>query len=141
MRATRSSDPAVQASVGYAVNERRAGLAYARLTTTGWRQLLRVRFRVASPAFLCDRAIAYAALTAVSRALYKRGFREVSFMLGDAEFVEEIATGQGVAEALVLSYVGLRCVMNSFAKFTVHAGSTDDLTQRARAEVVLNLAA
>jgi hypothetical protein len=140
MRTMRSSDPAVEAAVGYAVNERGTGLAYARLTRPGARQLLRVGFRVAAPAS-SDRATGYTALTAVVRALCKRGFREVRFTLDDAQFVEEIATGRGVGEMLVLEYVRLRCALNSLAKFAVQAGATDDLTQRARAEVALNLAA
>lgn len=140
MQKMRSSDPAVEAEVGYAADASGNGVAYARLTGPAAKRLLRLGFRV-EPTRLPNRAVAYAALTAVSRALRKRGFREVRFLLGDAEFVEEVATGRGVGEMLAIPYVRLRCVLNSFAKFGMRTGATDDLTQRARAEAALNLAA
>ncbi len=141
MQTMRSYDPTVEAMVGYAAAEGGKGLAYARLTGVQSKQLLRIGFRVTAPEPWSDRAIGYAALTAVSRALRKRGVHEVRFLLGDPEFVEEIATGHGVGETLVLSYVRLRCALNSLAKFGVQTGATDDLTNRARAEVALNVAA
>jgi GNAT superfamily N-acetyltransferase len=141
MQKMRSPDPATEAVVGFAANERGNGIAYVRLADARARRHLRVGFRVAAPARCRDRAIAYAALTAVSRALCKRGIRTVRFVLNDAEFVDEIATGRGVGDLLAIPYVRLRCVLNAFAKFGVEAGATDDLTQRARAEVALNVAA
>lgn len=132
---------ATEALVGYAANARGNGIAYARLAGAKASRLLRVGFRVASSAASQDRAVAYAALTAISRALRKRGLRDVRFVLGDVEFVDEIATGRGVGERFSISYVRLRCALNSLAKFGVRAGATDDLTQRARAEVALNVAA
>ncbi|HVN68207.1 MAG TPA: hypothetical protein VMU38_00940 [Candidatus Binatia bacterium] len=134
------TDSAVEASVGYAADERGNGLAYARLTGPRSRRLLRVGFRIGKRA-PCERAIGYAALTAIVRALSKRGLRSLRFVLGDADFANEVTTGNGVSERLALAYVGLRCSLNSLAAFSVQAGSTDELTQRARAEVALNLAA
>jgi hypothetical protein len=141
MQMIRSSDPAVEAVVGYAADARGNGLAYVRLARARSKRLLRLGFRLTMPEPWSDRTIGYAALTAVSRALCKRGIRDVRFILGEPEFVEEIATGRGVGEALVLSYVRLRCTLNSLAKFAVQAGDTHDLTHRARAEVALNVAA
>ncbi|HEY6450652.1 MAG TPA: hypothetical protein VIX60_08240 [Candidatus Cybelea sp.] len=141
MQTMRSYDPVVEAMVGYAAAEAGNGLAYVRITGAQSKQLLRIGFRVTASKPWSDRTIGYAALTAVSHALGKRGAREVRFILGNPEFVEEIATGQGVGETLVLSYVRLRCALNSLAKFGVQAGATEDLTNRARAEVVLNVAA
>jgi len=140
MRKAENGRP-IEAVLGYAADERGKGLAYAQLTGAQARKLIRTAFRVKSPPPLSDRAIGYAALTAVARALSKRGICDVHFVVGDPQLVEEIATGRGVAETLSLAYVRLRCVLNSLARFVVCAGSTDDLTQRARAEVALKLAA
>lgn len=137
----RSSDPVIEATIGYAADARGNGLTYTRLTGSQPNRLLRIGFRVPGPAPRSDRAIGYAALTAVTQALSKHGVREVRFVVGDRGFVEEIATGRGVGETLTLAYVRLRCLFNSLAKFDVQAGPTDDLTHRARAEVALNVAA
>ena len=80
-------------------------------------------------------------MTAVARALRDRGFDNLRFVLNDAELVEEIAKRREPAPTLALPYVRLRCVLNSLSEFSIAAGATDDLTQRARAEVALNLAA
>jgi hypothetical protein len=136
----RASEPGVQAEIGYAVGPRGLGLAYARLTGSGPHKLLRSTFRTA-PQGRSDRAGGYAAVTAVARALRDRGFDNLRFVLNDAELVQEIAKRREPPETLVLSYVRLRCVLNSLAGFSVVAAATDDLTQRARAEVALNLAA
>jgi hypothetical protein len=65
----------------------------------------------------------------------------VRFVVRDEEFAAEIATGRNVTNELQLAYVALRCALNSLASFAVDSGGTDELTQRARAEVVLNVAA
>ena len=128
----------MEAAVGYAADERGNGLAYARLVGARSRRLLRVGFRAGAPS---ERAVAYAALTAVTRALTRRGYRDVSFLLADEEFAAEAASGRGVSERLSLAYVALRCALNAMATFVIRAGATDELTQRARAEVALNVAA
>ncbi|HVR46847.1 MAG TPA: hypothetical protein VMT95_09490 [Candidatus Binatia bacterium] len=135
----RASDSGVQAEIGYAVGPRGLGLAYARLTGSGRRKLLRSTFRASRGQ--TDRAGGYAAVTAVARALRDRGFDNLRFVLNDAELVDEIVKRREPSETLALPYVRLRCVLNTLAGFTVAAGATDDLTQRARAEVALNLAA
>jgi hypothetical protein len=130
----------VEATVGYAADERGNGLAYARLTGGRSRRLLRAGFRIGARP-ITARATAYAALTAVTQALCRRGFKSVRFVVADDEFVREIATGQNVTDDLQLAYVGLRCALNTLVSFRVDSGETDELTQRARAEVTLNLAA
>jgi len=138
MQAAQRVDSVVEATVGYAAGERGAGLAYARVVGSTSRRLLRIAFRVSAPT---ERTTGYAALTAVCRALARRGIRGVSFVVGDAELVEEIGSGRSVGERLVLPYVRLRCALNSLAKFSVVHGATEELTQRANAEVALNIAA
>ncbi len=137
----RAPGAAVEALVGYAANPQGLGVAYARLAGTRGLKLVRLVFRAGKTAAAGERAIAYAALTAVVQALARRGFREVRFVVGDAEFAEEITSGRGVDQRLAIPYVRLRCLLNSLAKFSVRAGSVEDLTQRARAEVALNVAA
>lgn len=132
------SEGSVEVLIGYAAGERGAGIAYARLESS---KLLRVGFRIEAPEACRERAAGYGALTAVSRALAKRSIRDVRFVLADEAFVEEIATGRGVVESLAIPYVRLRCTLNALTRFSVQAGGTDDLTQRARAEVALNVAA
>ena len=130
----------MEATVGYAADERGNGLAYARLTGARSRRLLRVGFRVGSRP-VTARATGYAALTAVSQALCRHGFKSVRFVVNDAEFAAEVATGRNVTDGLQLAYVALRCALNALASFAVDSGGTDELTQRARAEVMLNVAA
>lgn len=137
----RRSEGSVEVLIGYAADERGAGIAYARLSCPESSKLLRVGFRIEAPESCRERAAGYGALTAVSRALAKRSIQDVRFVLADEAFVEEIATGRGVVELLAIPYVRLRCALNALTRFSVQAGGTDDLTQRARAEVALNVAA
>ena len=137
----RGCNPGVEAAIGYAADVRGNGVAYARLTGRRKRQLLRIAFRVPAPAQPIDRASGYAALTAVARALRERGVLRVRFSLNDARFTDEVGGRRELPETLALPYVRLRCALNSLSSFSIRAGSTDDLTQRARAEVALNLAA
>jgi hypothetical protein len=136
----RATDQGVEAAIGYAVGPRGHGLVYARLTGRV-QKVLRLPFRITRPAQRNDRVGGYAALTAVARTLRDRGIQRVRLLLSDAALVEEISSRRELAEALVLPYVRLRCVLNSLAGYSVTVGATDDLTQRARAEVALNLAA
>jgi hypothetical protein len=141
MQKARSSDPAVEALVGFAGDGHGNGLAYARVTGPRSSGLVRTRFRVSQSSPVTDRAISYAALTSILQVLRKRGVREVRLVVGDQLFADEVSTGRGVGETVALPYVRLRCVLNSLAGFSVRVGPTDDLTQRARAEVALNVAA
>ncbi|MBV8149404.1 MAG: hypothetical protein JO092_09960 [Candidatus Eremiobacteraeota bacterium] len=141
MRKLRSPDPVVEALVGYSADPQGKGLAYARVIGRRARQLLRVAFRVTAARPFPERAVGYDALTAIARALSRRGVREARFLVADAAFVEEVASGRGISDALAMSYVRLRCALNALTKFTVQAAPTDDLTQRAQAEVALNVAA
>lgn len=140
MQATRSRN-GVEVLGGYAADRRGIGLAYALLTGAQRTDLLRVTFRVSYPPAHADRAVAYAALTAIARELAKRRIFNASLVIADAQFVDEIVTGRNVPDAFAIPYVRLRCALNALAGFSVRAGSTDDLAQRARAEVALNLAA
>jgi hypothetical protein len=140
MRSRRAPAAKVQAVVGFAAGSDGRGIAYASLTCGSVKRILRVEFRAPSQG-CAEHAAGYAALTAVTRALVRRGIARAHFVLADADFVDEIATGSGVGAMLALPYVRLRCSLNSLAEFSVASGATDDLTQRARAEVALSIAA
>ena len=140
MEAIRAPGALVEAEVGFAAGPRGRGVAYARLAGGDPPKLLRIVFH-AKNREAGERAAAYAAVTAVMQSLVRRGCREARLVVADAEFAEEISSGRGVDERLTLPYVRLRCLLNSLAKFAVKPGSVEDLTQRARAEVALNVAA
>jgi hypothetical protein len=132
----------VEAAIGYAVSPQGDGVAYARLTGASEEPtLMRQTFRVSQSLRSLEAAGGYAALTAVARTLHERGFRNVRFFIGDVRLIEEISGRRDVPEHLVLPYVRLRCALNALPRFDVRAGSIDALTQRARAEAALNLAA
>jgi hypothetical protein len=126
------------ATVGYAAGEGGVGLAYARLMGSGAARVVRRVFRTADPGD--DRAVAYGAITAVADALAKRRLRGVRFVIGNAAVAAEIANRSGVPDPLMLAHVRLRCALNALDA-SVTLGTADELTQRARAEIALNLAA
>lgn len=124
--------------VGYAGGERRDGLAYARIAGAGVTRLIRRSFRVPEPGD--DRAAAYGALTAIAAELTKGRRRGICFVISDALLAAQINNRSEVPEPLAIAYVRLRCALNAIgAGITV--GPTDELTQRARAEIALNVAA
>jgi hypothetical protein len=132
----------IQAAIGYAVSPQGQGVAYAHVLGAPARQeLLRLTFRVPPTLRSVDRSAAYAALTAVADELRLRGIRRVEFVVDQRELVDELTERRTLPETLVLPYVRLRCSLNAFSRSSVHAGKTEDLTQRARAEAALNLAA
>lgn len=131
----------VEVGIGYAASSAGDGVAYASLVDTGGQCVLRLPFRIARRLTPFDRAVSYAALVTVARALRKRGICAVRFSVPDAQFAQEITARSEVPETLALAYVRLRCALNALDAFEIVAGGNDDLTQRARAEVALNLAA
>lgn len=131
---------AVEVAVGYAVGPSGNGVGYARLHGPDANQLIRVPFRVRK-AGTSESTIPYAALNAVARSLQRRGVRNVRFVVGDSRFADEVMGARSVDETLAVAYVRLRCALNSLVNFTVQHGVVDELTQRARAEAALNVAA
>ena len=128
----------VVATVGYAAGEGNAGLVYARIMGDGAARVIRRPFRIPEPRD--DRAEAYGAVTAVAQALAKRRVRGVRFIIGNATLAAEIMNRSGIPDPMALAYVRLRCALNALDA-GVTAGTTDELTQRARAEIALNFAA
>ena len=131
----------VQVQLGYAADDRGSGIAYARLTTPAGARLVRVAFRLQRFEGLSGREIGYAALTAVATMLYERGLERAAFRLSDADLIADCTAHRNVPPPLVLPYVRLRCALNRFAEYALHAGEDQDLEARARAELLLHSAA
>jgi hypothetical protein len=141
MRTAQNATPAwVTAEIGFAANPGGTGIAYADVAGRGAKRLLRVPFRV-QPRGAQDRVIGYAALTAIARALRRWNVERVRFAVDDPALVADIGGHREVPGSLVMPYVQLRCTLNQLAEFDVIEATENDLTQRARAEVALNVAA
>jgi hypothetical protein len=136
----RRSDEVLEVAVGYAAGPAGGGVAYAALSGAQGREVVRLPFRIVRRA-LGERAVAYAALVTVARALCKRGVTRAHFVMPDRQFVKDVTTRCDLPEALVLPYVRLRCALNAFRDVEIAIGTTDELMQRAGAEVALNVAA
>lgn len=141
MRHTRSLDSAVDVSIGFAADERGAGVAYARVRSASGENVVRKSFRVRRSGGLEGREIGYAAVAAVAGALREWGARRVRFLLDDARLVDDVVAHRDVPDAIVLPYVRLRCALNQFDDFRLQVAADSDLSQRARAEVALHTAA
>lgn len=141
MQRVRGEDSTLEAAVGYAAAPNGFGVVYARLRRGERARLLRFSFRARRVGRFWGLACGYAALTAVAEALGKRGIREVRFLLGDSEFVQELRTGKVAADVLAMQYVRMRCALNPLESFSFQTSDVEDLTQRARAEAALNVAA
>ncbi len=137
----RQGEGAVDVALGYAAGADGGGVAYAAIDAPGGRDVLRLPFRLARISPLIQRAAAYAALVLTARALRRRGIARARFLVPDAEVVEQLTLGRAVPDGLALAYVRLRCALNALQSYEVTNGGSDELMQRARAEVALNLAA
>jgi hypothetical protein len=126
----------LEAMVGYAADDRGRGVAYARLHAGSSDHLLRVGFRVRRDYVAGE--VAYAALTALAQTLRRRGATNVRFVLEDERLVADVTERDALSAAIVLPYVRLKCVLNQLDAFSLVAAQTEDLTQRARAEIALN---
>ncbi|HEY1978323.1 MAG TPA: hypothetical protein VGG89_17350 [Candidatus Baltobacteraceae bacterium] len=124
----------VEVEVGFGAGSGGRGIAYARIRGGAADQLLRVAFRV--PRQFADAEVGYAALTAVARALRKRRLKNVRLAVDDPGLVDGLSGGE-VPPPMVLPYVRLKCALNGFDDVRVSATPTNDLAQRARAEVAL----
>jgi hypothetical protein len=131
----------LEVEVGYAAGPDGSGVAYAAINGTEGREVVRLPFRIARRRLLMERAVAYAAVVTVARSLFKRGVTRAHFVMPDRRFVEEVTTRCEVPDALALPYVRLRCALNAFHDVEIETGATDELMQRAGAEVALNVAA
>lgn len=136
----RASDQAVEIAIGYAAGPNGGGVAYASVGVEGT-PVLRLPFRINPSGALAERRVGYAALATVTQALFKRGVRRVQFALEDARLVDELTTRCDLPDALSLAYVRVRCALNALERWSLRVEPTDELTQRARAEAALNLAA
>jgi hypothetical protein len=142
MQRTRTSLQTVEALVGYAADSGGHGVAYVRLAAAAEEHLLRIAFKVRRGRDLDGREVGYGALAAVAGELRKRGVRRAVFGLEDTQLIEDLGAHRDLPEGLVLPYVRLRCALNQLADSSLQLDPGGaDLTQRARAEVALHVAA
>jgi hypothetical protein len=136
---------ALCATIGFAAGEDGAGVAYARLRDGRNGDLvLREQFRCRPVPALRGRNVAYAALAAIVRSVLESGARRVRFEIADADLVVDLAEHRAVPAPLTMPYVSLRCALNRFSEATVVVADgtvARDLTARARAEALLEVAA
>jgi hypothetical protein len=136
---------AVCVTIGFAARDDGAGVAYARLHEARNGELvLREQFRCRPLPALRGRNVAYAALAAIVRRLLESGVRSARFEVADADLVADLAEHRAVPAPLTIPYVTLRCALNRFSEATVvlaAGAAARDLTARARAEALLEVAA
>jgi hypothetical protein len=135
----------VRATIGFAVDERGDGIAYALLGAEGsGGAVVRVPFRCSPAEALRGRDVSYAALRAVAEEVRGRGVRHAVFAIEDERLIRELDERLPVPGPLALPYVSLRCALNRFSEATVVVAgepAARDLAGRARAEVSLHVAA
>jgi hypothetical protein len=136
--------PAVRATIGFATRDDGVGVAYARLRDERNGELvLREPFRCRPLPALRGRNVAYAALAAIVRRVLESDVRRVRFEVADPDLVADLAEHRAVPAPLTMPYVSLRCALNRFteAAVVVAGAAARDLTARARAEALLEVAA
>lgn len=133
----------VDAATGFAADLQGNGVAFVRLMLGGTPRVLRVAFNVKRYPALLDREVGYAALTAVSAVLRRRGVERVRFTLDDAHLAGDLREHRDVPVPLTLAYVRLRCALNQFKEYDIAASAAgeSDLTARARSEAAMHIAA
>ncbi|MFN2448878.1 MAG: hypothetical protein ABR508_03665 [Candidatus Baltobacteraceae bacterium] len=131
----------IAAALGFAAGERGEGIAYVRFPGVECARVLRVPFTVKRFAGLQDREVGYAAVRAVAEVLRKRGAAAAAFHIEDPALAGDLREHRDVPAALTLAYVRLRCALNRFDRYEVHAAAESDLTARARSEAALHVAA
>ena len=141
MTRAKTPAPAIDATIGYAADERGSGVAYVRAVSGDGEQLLRVPFRLARVTAMEGRDVGYAALTAVAGALRRWGAGRSRLILEDARLVADLESYGELPAPIVLPYVRARCALNALDARAIELGPESDLTQRARAEVALRVAA
>ncbi|HET7813502.1 MAG TPA: hypothetical protein VFL13_03940 [Candidatus Baltobacteraceae bacterium] len=130
----------LRVDLGFAADASGNGVAYARAGSAG--RVLRVAFPVKRFSGLQDREVGYAALQAVARALQQRGIVRANFVVEDPRLAGDLNEHRDVPPALTLAYVKLRCTLNQFEGYEIgEAPLETDLSQRARSEVALHVAA
>lgn len=133
----------VEAATGFAADGNGSGVAYVRLVLAGTPRVLRIPFTVKRYPALLDREVGYAALSAIGSVLRRRGVERVRYIVDDAQLARDLREHRDVPAPLTLAYVRLRCALNQFKEYDIvpSASGESDLTQRARSEAAMHVAA
>jgi hypothetical protein len=130
--------------VGFAHDGSGRGIAYATIANGTGRGVVRVPFSATPLALYGGLEFGYAAVTALSAELRKRGFSRIRVRLADDRVVRDLGSPAQVPPALGMPYVKARCALNGFAAARVERADPReiaDLEGRARAELQLRTAA
>jgi len=133
----------IRVALGFAADEGGNGVAYARVGDAAPGRVLRVPFLVKRYRALLEREVAYAALTATSEVLRRRGVERMSIAVDDARLVSDLREHRELPAALTLAYVRVRCALNQFQEYHIAdpLPQEGDLTARARSDVAMHVAA
>lgn len=133
----------VRASIGFAADQRGAGVAYVRIAGAGAGHLLRVGFSATRYPGLDGREVSYAALAAVVTTLRRNGIRSVQLEFDEAALRRDIEERRDVPAPLTVPYVRLRCALNALGQYRLAqpAAGDNDLAVRAQREITMHAAA
>jgi len=144
MTNARRPRPAADIAVGYAVDSKGHGIAYAAISTGTSSGTVRIPFTATVQPALEGRDVGYAAVAAVATQLKRRGIGRARFRLDDQNVVADLSGAGNPPKALAMSYVRTRCLLHGLGTVRLETAEpieTRDLTSRARAEVTLTVAA
>lgn len=134
-------DAPLEVFTGWAADAGGRGVVYARLVRGGAQHVLRADFQTSRLGGLEGREVGYAAVLALCEALHRRRIDRVRLYLEDARLVDDVERYRELPQALAMAYVRLRCSLNRFIAYSLHAFERQELTARARSEVALHTAA
>jgi hypothetical protein len=135
---------AADIALGYAVDERGAGIAYAAIYTGGAASILRLAFSVPRFPGLDGLEVGYAAVAVLAMHLKKRGVERVRIRIRDEHVAHDLSGIGAPPKSLAMLYVRARCLLRGLGSFRLESGESSellDLTARAHAEVQLHVAA
>ncbi len=144
MNTSRRARPAADVAIGYAADERGAGIAYAAVHTGSAVSTVRLRFTARPTPALEGLEFGYAAVAVVAAHLKARGFGRVRLRVADERIVADLNGTGAPPKALTMLYVRIRCLLHGLGAARLEAGQAADvadLTARARAEAELTVAA
>ncbi|GAC1404669.1 MAG: hypothetical protein NVSMB64_08270 [Candidatus Velthaea sp.] len=144
MTNARRTRPAADIAVGYAADSNGHGIAYAAISTGTSAGIVRIPFAATALPALEGRDVGYAAVAAVADHLKRRGIGRARVRLADGKVVADLSGGGSPPKALAMPYVKTRCLLHGLGAVRLEQAEPieiRDLTNRARAEVSLTVAA
>ena len=144
MQNSRRIRTAADVALGYGIDGRGKGVAYASIATGSSSRVVRLAFAVAPVPALEDRAAGYAAIAVAAQYLKNHGFGRVRIRLADAQVARELNGLESPPKVLAMAYVRARCLLHGLGTARLEAAQpieVRDLATRAAAEITLHAAA